>query len=301
MILDHVTGFSAALIAAFLWAWASIIFKRIGIEINPFMLNLLKGVITILLYAAFILFLGLYETELHLHAYLLLFISGAIGIGVGDTAFFAALNTIGEQKTLIIAETIAPIFTLLFARIFLNENLTLWALFAVGVVVTGVVITLYERKAISAKDYHLRLKGIFFGLVAAFSQAAGAVLTKAAFSFQAMDPMFSSALRLSGGIFSLLIIIPVMRIPFKIPSLKEVVLWRALLLATLIGTFGGLYFHQVAFKFTFATIAQALIATSPVAALLIVFFKGEKILLKNWLGAATAVCGVALLFWLVSA
>ena len=43
--------------------------------------------------------------------------------GIGDTAFFAALNRMGERSTLLVAETLAPIFTALLAVVWISEIL----------------------------------------------------------------------------------------------------------------------------------------------------------------------------------
>ncbi len=116
-------GELAALGAAFLWAIASILFADIGRHIRAINLNLLKGVFAcclMLIVLSFGTVLGI--SELHLNTILsmsptsifLLFISGAIGIGAGDTAYFACLRRIGPQKGLMLEST-APIIAALLA------------------------------------------------------------------------------------------------------------------------------------------------------------------------------------------
>ncbi len=59
-----------------------------------------------------------------LHAVLWLLLSGLIGIGIGDTCFFKALQSIGDSQAVLVAETLAPLFTALFAMAFIGEWIT---------------------------------------------------------------------------------------------------------------------------------------------------------------------------------
>ena len=89
---DQLIGLAAALSAALVWAVASILFRHAGATAPPLTLNLYKGAIASVL---LVMTLGA-RAELgdfvSPWALLILALSGAVGIGVGDTAFFAALN-----------------------------------------------------------------------------------------------------------------------------------------------------------------------------------------------------------------
>jgi drug/metabolite transporter (DMT)-like permease len=85
-------------------------------------------------------------------------LSGAIGIGFGDTAYFASLNCVGARRALLL-EALAPPLTALFAGVFLGEILppSAWlgiALTVVGVAwvvlpwVVGVVKSVEKKKSV---------------------------------------------------------------------------------------------------------------------------------------------------------
>jgi drug/metabolite transporter (DMT)-like permease len=119
--ISNFKGEFAALSAAFLWAASSTVYALLGQRIPPLQLNLLKGLIAIGL-----IFLTLIATSQQLPeldplpvGFLLL--SGAIGIGLGDTAYFCALNHLGARRTLLL-ETLAPPMTAILALIFFLER-----------------------------------------------------------------------------------------------------------------------------------------------------------------------------------
>ena len=125
--IDRFKGELAALTAAF-WAVASVVYVRLGQRIAPLQLNLLKGLIAI---AFIVLTLKLNNQpipKLDILPIKILLLSGAIGIGLGDTAYFFALNHLGARRTLLL-ETLAPPTTAILGLIFLGENLNAIAWF----------------------------------------------------------------------------------------------------------------------------------------------------------------------------
>lgn len=121
-------GELAALGAAFLWALSAVVYARLGQKIPPLALNLSKGVIAIALIALTLIVQRNYLTEINAVALGLLLLSGVLGIGLGDTFYFEALNSLGARRTLLL-EALAPPLAALIALTFLQEALSLraWA------------------------------------------------------------------------------------------------------------------------------------------------------------------------------
>lgn len=141
-------GELAALGAAFCWALSSVLFRRAGQKVTPTLLNLYKGLIAIVVFAAILLIWpGTRLWEAEFKTLLILLASGVIGIGVGDTAFFKALNQLGERKTVLIAETLAPPITAGLAFVWLAESLSAMALAGIAITVAGVAWVVVERAA----------------------------------------------------------------------------------------------------------------------------------------------------------
>ena len=258
-------------------------------------LNLYKGVLA----SVFILVALILSREawslIDFYALSLLLISGAVGIGLGDTAFFAALNRMGERRTVLLAETVAPPLTVMIAALVLAELLSFLACLGVIITVAGVAWVILEQTSASDAEGRSLKAGIMFGLVAALCQSAGAVLSRAALTHTNVTPLQSSLIRILGGVAILLILLPAARVSYFPKAVRSASLWKTILLATFVGTFLGIFLQQSALNHAPAGIVQTLIATSSLFILPLVALKGERVSGRAIFGACIAVVGVALL------
>ena len=306
-------GEAAALGVAFLWASATIIFSRVGKDVPPLNLNLLKNVIGLALLATTLVLSGELYAVLETRALVLLLLSGAVGIGAGDTLFFEGLNCLGARRMLLLT-TIAPPLTAVIALVFLSEALTISAWSGIVITVAGVAWVVTERER-GAPGGALRIgRGVGFGLLACLGQAAGAVLSRAALTETGVSLLWSAVLRLAAGAGFVLLWLLAARRPSSRwtgprlgrtgPSRGRIWigppgrLWVPLIFATFIGTYLAIWLQQVSLKFASAGVAQTLISTSPLFVLPIAACMGERITFRAVLGAAVALFGVAMLFGL---
>lgn len=289
-------GELAALGAAFLWALSAVVYARLGQKIPPLALNLSKGVIAIALIALTLIVQRNYLTEIDAVALGLLLLSGVLGIGLGDTFYFEALNSLGARRTLLL-EALAPPLAALIALTFLQEALSLRAWAGIVLTVSGVAWVISERVPNSASKAVKPLRGISFALLAALGQASGAVLSRAALVDTTLSPLWSTLLRLVGGVLVLLLWIPLQRQPrlwFK--PLQSKKLLSIITLTALFSTYLGILLQQTALKYTATGIAQALISTSPLFVLPISAWMGEVVSFRALLGVLVALGGIGLLF-----
>ncbi|MHC4093811.1 MAG: EamA family transporter, partial [Planctomycetota bacterium] len=104
-------GQACALMAAIIWAFALVMFKRSGERVPPLALNLFKNTIGILLLVVTLAVmgegLGTVWRWRNDEVYILL-LSGVIGIAVADTVFFHSLNLIGVGVISIVDCTYSP-------------------------------------------------------------------------------------------------------------------------------------------------------------------------------------------------
>ncbi|NEP11719.1 MAG: DMT family transporter [Symploca sp. SIO2C1] len=294
--ITDLSGELAALGGACLWAVATVVYGRLGSYYPPLELNLMKGVIAIALIILTLIFGNEQLQLLNLNACGLLLLSGVIGIALGDTAYFAAINCLGARRALLM-ETLAPPLVAVIALIFLQEQLTIGAWCGIFLTVLGIAWVITERVPGSAVKQDQLLKGIGLGILAALAQASGAVLSRAALAQTTISPLFSTLLRLSGGMVILLLLTGWFRrqVGFQVKSLPSKQALGAIFLAAFIGTYLGIWLQQIAFKFTAAGIAQTLLATSPLFVLPIVVWMGEVVSLRAILGVLVAIGGIALL------
>jgi drug/metabolite transporter (DMT)-like permease len=114
-------GEVAALTAAFLWALSTVIFGQLGKSISPLVLNLAKGAIAIALIILTLVIQQNLQPQLPPAAIFWLMLSGVVGIGLGDTAYFKSINHFGARRALLM-ETLAPPLTALMALFFCKKG-----------------------------------------------------------------------------------------------------------------------------------------------------------------------------------
>jgi drug/metabolite transporter (DMT)-like permease len=300
MNLVSFKGELAALSAALIWAIASFIYVIMGRQIPPLVLNLAKCTIAILLSVLTLLILGDFSPGFSMQTGTLslglLLTSGALGIGLGDTAFFGALNCLGARRSLLI-EALAPPMAALFAALFLHETLSYRAWMGIFLTVGGVTWVVLERVPDDFRGKLRPWRGIGFGLFSAFAQAAGAVLSRAALADTSVSPLWGSLIRLLAGVFTLLVLISFQPQAWsEFHPLRDRRFLLILVTTSFASTYLGIWLQQVALKFTATGIAQALTATSPLFVIPIALLMKEKVSVRSVLGAVLALVGVWTLF-----
>jgi len=284
-------GELAALTCAVLWAIAARLFKQLGQSFSPLLLNFWKGLVAAILLLIAVQFLP--SPTISTPTLLLLLVSGVIGIGLGDTFFFQAINRIGDSQTLLVAETLAPILTALLAIAWLSEWLTTiqWLAIAIIIISVDMVIRYQRKQANSPFD----ITGVGYAGLAALCQALGAVISRQVLTTTELDALNASFIRLLGGM-AIIVVLMLWRKKRWLPvSDTPVRVWGIFAIATFFGTFAGLYLQMLAFAYTKAAIVQTLFATSIVFSLALAVILGDKIKPKTVVWSMIALTGVMLL------
>ena len=289
-------GEIAALMAAALWAFATLMFGRLGKQLSPLVLNLIKGSMAIGFIVLTLLVRQLLLTSLPIMSVGLLLVSGVVGIGLGDTAYFATVNALGARRALLL-EMLAPLMSALMALVFLQERLSAVAWLGMALTLVGILWVVSERSP-QLKTGPASARGIMLGVMAALGQAIGSVLSRAALADTTVDPLWSSLLRLMAGLVCIGGLLLWRRrsqplIPTQILSAR---LLGGVAIAAFFGTYLAIWLQQVALKYSPTGIAQSLLATSPIMVLPMALVIGERITLRAVYGAIVALAGVWLLF-----
>ena len=306
-------GEVAALSAAFLWALASIIFAHIGIHIRAINLNLMKGCVACTIMITLLLagsLLGTGEVKIGTlltiptTKIMLLLASGAIGIGIGDTAYFACLRRIGPQKGLML-ESFAPVIAAVLAILLFQEYLQTTAWCGILLTTLGVILVVHLTQA--QAHYTHSVVGILFGLIAATAQATGVVLSRMALADGEVEPLASSLLRLGAGLLILVVWLQLRRgrssgdtthqtIGQAMALIRRHQLVGKLMSAIFMGTFCAIWLQQIALRYTSAGITQTLLASCPLFGMLIAVYQGQRQPLAVWGGLLLGLVGITLLF-----
>lgn len=308
-------GELAALAGALLWAIASTIYAKAGRTAVPLVLNLLKGIVAIAFMVITLVVLRSPLPELTANQWRLLVGGGILGIGIGDTAFFAALNHLGARRTVLV-EALAPPLAALLALQFLGEVLGWVAYGGIGLTVMGVTwvvleqipgasVNLSESDSSSPvpalrESYRYR-RGLMFALIVAFCQATGAVMTRAALADTDIHPLWSGLIRLASGTAVVAVLLAVQATNPKadrhiFAPLRSLPFLGLIAVTSFGSTFLAIWFQQMAFKYTVAGIAQALLSTSPLFVIPFAAMMGDRVSLRSILGVLIAIGGIWLLF-----
>ena len=297
-IFNNNLGEIAALSAALLWAISSVVYSRLGLQIPPLQLNFYKGIIAISLIVVTLLIQGTISVDISLATIIWLLLSGIVGIGLGDTAYFAALNSLGARRTLLL-ETSSPPMGALLAVVLLGEQLSQSAWIGILLTILGIAWVISERNPLDQQT--ISRQGIIWGLLAAIAQAVGAVISRFALVQSNINPLESTLIRLVGGtviVIGLLLSPSTPRTKFK-NKYKWRLSWHSLgiiAIAATGSTYLGIWLQQISLKFAPTGIAQTFLATSPLFVLPIMAFQGEKISWRAIFGAFISLAGIALMF-----
>ena len=188
-VIRQYPGETAALTAAFLWALSSIVYSLLGRKIPPLQLNFLKGMIAIAFLVITILWQGNRQVDFSLLPVIFLALSGIVGIGLGDTAYFSALNNLGARRTLLM-ENLSPVMSAFLALVFLGEQLSIKSWCGILLTLLGVAWVISERSPVAIESKQTWRKGIVWGIIAAVTSSIGAVFSRFALVESDISPLF---------------------------------------------------------------------------------------------------------------
>ena len=296
-------GVIAALAAAFLWTLSTRLFQGAGRRVPALELNLAKGLVGGMALALSLLFTlrggGLPGGRV----LALLALSGVLGIGVGDTAFFRALQVLGTRRVLLVELLAAPVAAGC-AWLLLSENLRPhnWAGLALTLAGVALVILRVRSEDVSgAGDEALAarrsaLRGaVGWALLAALGQGGGLTLSRLAMRDGTLDPALAALLRLLVGMAWVCFLWRRAGGHSVLLAGRDRGLWGRVAAASLLGTWLGLWLQQFALTRVSAGVTQTLLSTAPLFAMGLARLAGRRQSLQAWVGALLAVAGVALL------
>ena len=307
-------GELAALAAAAAWAFASILWSRLGERTDEVVLNLLKcGLAAVMLSMALLVLEGspwpARVAPMHL---LWLALSGLVGLSIGDSAYFFALTRIGPRRALLMW-AMAPAVSALLAWPVLGEPIHLRMVVGMLLTLGGVVWVVLERQEPDGETgakvpeqpdrrgtgrglSRRELTGLAFATVALCGQGSANVLVK--LGGEDVGALGVSVIRLATGALGLGVWLGATgRLARVLPPLRRPRTLGWILLATLVGTFAGIWLAAYSVLHAEVGVATTLTATSPLFILpLAVLMEGERVSLRAVAGAAVAVVGVAVFF-----
>lgn len=283
-------GLVAALGSAASWAIGSILFKRLGEKISPLAMTLAKGIVSVILLALVLVLFG--YGQIQIKPLLLLVVSGLLGIALGDTFFFEALQDLGAH-TLVLFGLLGQVLTVVLAVLFLHEQPTQIAWLGIALVIWGLGIVLYDK--LSDTEQNTGIKGITFGLLSVICMSGSIIIAKE--GLESVSTLEATFIRMVAGTTGMLFFgLSTRRLGRWVIPFQDLKLGGLFLFSVLVVTFGGFWLSLVAIKYVDVSVANTLNQTEPLFVLpLAAIFLKEKITFQGIIGTMVATGGVILL------
>ena len=218
-----------------------------------------------------------------------LFVSGAIGIALGDSLYLAALRRIGTRRTLTLEAT-GPVLASLGSPLIQGDPLTVTD-FA-GALLVAAAVLMIARSGLPDQTAGVSNRaGFLLAFGAVFSGLVGAFVARSVLIDGAFTPLDSAAIRLLGGTVALL---PIWCRHLPIQGLQAIGLKTRIITATVLGTNLGILLQQQVFKTLPVGPGVTLMSTAPLMAVAIARWRGQPLQPMDWTAAVLGVSGVAL-------
>jgi len=254
-------------------------------------------------------------------AFPVLLISGCIGFGIGDMALFQALPRLGSRLSVMLTLCLSSPLAAVIEWLWLGTKLSFAEIVCGLVILAGVALALAPGKQLSLTRQQLAW-GLSFGLVAAFCQAVGAVLSRKAFAVATLageniDGITAAYQRILGGVaVGALLLLIVKRdsifdtlLGGKEPSAQGTTprsdrwrkAWPWVLANGLAGPALGVSCYQWALKTTPTGIVLPIVAITPLVIIPFSYhLEGERPTFRSLAGGIIAVSGAVALAWIAN-
>ncbi|MFH1687470.1 MAG: DMT family transporter [bacterium] len=286
-------GESLALLVAMTWAVAVILFKKSGETVHPVALNVFKNVLATALLVPTIWLTGEeIVRDVPFSEYGIYLLSGALGIGIGDTLFFKCLNKLGAGLSAIVVCLYSPVIITL-SVLWLGETLSLWQVVGATMIVSAVLFASLEKNGTGLTRRDIVI-GVVYGSLGQLVNGIGIVMIKQQL---ASTPVFwATAVRLVGG--TVVLVLYLMIHPHRAAIMRTLHTrtgWAYTLGGSLMGAYISMAIWLGGMKYTQASIAAALNQTSNILVfILAAIFLKEKVTRLRILGIILAVSGAVL-------
>ena len=288
-----------AIAAALCWAVASLVSADVTRTIGGLAFNRLRLFFVSIMLIGYTFYIDTWST-ISFNYLSVIIISGIIGIFLGDTLLFIALQKIGPRRNNILFSLAAP-FTVIINIFFLRELNSFISITGCFVVFFGVVIAIaYGDK----KESNHRWEtiegslpiGVFLAICAALCQAIGIVMMKPILSIGA-DPIASAAIRTA---ISFILLSFTFFINYEIFNSKTDLSIKIISQSIISGFLGmalGMSLLLIALQKADAGIVATLSSTSPIMILFLLWiFTKKSPSFGAWCGTIVAIFGTGLIF-----
>lgn len=250
-----------ALLANLCFSFSSLFFARFSVLLGATWMNTLKASVALIGFGILALFAPAWlepsNTQLSL-----LFISGFIGLGIGDIFLLKAFTTLGPARTLVLFAFQPMIFIFVDSYVF-DQSLKIHNFIAIAIFIICLILFTLENKNPNRK---WTFTPLLIALTGIFLDGAGVFLTKKVFASEpVIDSLQANLIRTSGAVtfYILFNFIKPINLIRKFKTLDRKLKIQAISVSVL-GTFLSLFFYLNALKLGALSVVTAISVTSPI-------------------------------------
>jgi len=215
------------------------------------------------------------------------FLSGILGMGLGDLAVFLALPKLGSRLTMLMVQCLAVPIAGFSEWLWLGTPIGLWQGVAAGGIIAGVTVALLPTPGQPPK-VRVQPLGFFWGILGAMGQAWGAVLSRRGYEAAVLegvevDGITAAYIRIWGGLaitliwFAFILLKNRGRDPDPPAHPPQWLDYRWMLMNALAGATVGVACYQWALATTPSGIVLPIVATTPLVIVPLAYWlEGER-------------------------
>ena len=241
------------------------------------------------------------------------FLSGLIGIGIGDAGLFQALPRLGSRLSLLLLQCLTAPIAALIEWLWLGTSLGPVQITGALIILAGVAVALVPGEHLTTSRPQLVTGGLF-ALIGALGNALGVVISRKAYAVthanqESLDGGTAAFQRILGGLLIAAVLLLIAKRRFfrrpgdahndaSAPSVgdKWRRIWPWVAMNSLAGQTLGVSCLQWALETTPTGIVMSIVALTPLTVMpLARVFEGEKITARSLIGGVVAVAGVVML------
>jgi len=304
-MLESHFGEFIALLTAICWTVTALAFQQATRRAGSLSVNIIRLLIAFVIFMVVSVFLrgSFFPSGASQFNWVWLSISGIIGLVFGDYFLFKSYEYISARISMLVY-SLSPPFAAIISRFALGEIMSIKAIFAMMITLSGIVLVVTNKKKYEdkkdSKNNNLQLsypvKGLLFAFIGTIGQSAGLVLSK--YGIGDYDVFAATQIRIISGTIGFIILISVIKRWTKVKAAAtDAKAMKFIGIGAFFGPFIGVYLSLLAITYITIGIASTIMAIIPV--LIIppaIFLYKEKVTLKEFIGAIIVVGGVALFF-----
>ena len=286
---NSLLGIALALISTMSWAICSILFKKLGEKLDAVSMATIKSTLSSVILFSIIIFTGNF-LNISYDKLMPVALSGIIGIAIGDSLFFSALNRLSPLMLSLILLVCPDLFSGIFGFIFLKEMPSTLSWIGIFLILIGMMfIFKYEKDKSRNRTTFM---GIFLALLSLICTSYSMVLAKPVLvHIPVVVAVFYRML--FGAIFLLIIGIFTGRIKIWKNNLNDIRFDMNLIGTIMLATIGGFWMSLAAVKYCKLIIASSLMMLEPLFILIfMIIFNKYKPESKEILGVIIIVSGI---------